>query len=67
MSFGTDKGEVLVPGVGDGKTYPSRQLTTKEALDQYKKTGSNLGTFKSPAAANAYAQKLHVDQAKGNK
>lgn len=26
MSFGTDKGEVLVPGVGDGKTYPERQL-----------------------------------------
>lgn len=26
MSFGTDKGEVLVPGVGDGKTYPARQL-----------------------------------------
>lgn len=26
MSFGTDKGEVLVPGVGDGKTYPKRQL-----------------------------------------
>jgi len=26
MSFGTDKGEVLVPGVGDGKTYPVRQL-----------------------------------------
>lgn len=26
MSFGTDDGEVLVPGVGDGKTYPERQL-----------------------------------------
>lgn len=64
MSFGTDKGEVLVPGVGDGKTYPLRKLTTAEALDQYRKTGNNLGTFKTPAAADAYGAKLHEDQAK---
>jgi hypothetical protein len=67
MSFGTDKGEVLVPGVGDGKTYPLRQLTTKEALDQYTKTKNNLGTFKTPAAATAYAHKLHIDQQEGKK
>jgi hypothetical protein len=66
MSFGTDKGEVLVPGVGDGTTYPLRKLTPKEALDQYKKTGNNLGTFKDAAAANAYGKTLHNDQAKYN-
>jgi hypothetical protein len=64
MSFGTDKGEVLVPGVGDGKTYPARKLTQEEALDQYKKTGQNLGTFKTPKDADNYAQTLHEDQAK---
>lgn len=64
MSFGTDKGEVLVPGVGDGTTYPLRKLTQQEALDQYQKTGQNLGTFKDAASANAYAETLHEDQAK---
>ncbi len=64
MSFGTDKGEVLVPGVGDGKTYPARKLTEQEAWDQYKKTGQNLGTFKTPKDADAYAQTLHEDQQK---
>lgn len=64
MSFGTDKGEVLVPGVGDGTTYPLRKLTNDEALDQYKKTGKNLGTFKDAKAANAYAETLHKDQQK---
>lgn len=64
MSFGTNDGEVLVPGVGDGTTYPLRKLTTKEALDQYKKTGKNLGTFKTPDAADAYGQTLHEDQAR---
>ena len=64
MSFGTDAGEVLVPGVGDGSTYQPRKLTTAEALDQYKKTGNNFGTFKTAKDADAYAQKLHEDQAK---
>lgn len=64
MSFGTDAGEVLVPGVGDGKTYPLRKLTPKEALDQYKKTGKNLGIFKTPEAADRYGETLHEDQAK---
>jgi hypothetical protein len=64
MSFGTDKGEVLVPGVGDGVTYPPRKLSPAEALDQYKKTGKNFGTFKDVGTANAYAEALHNDQAK---
>ena len=64
MSFSTDNGEVLVPGVGDGTTYPLRKLTQQEALDQYRKTGKNLGTFKTAKDADAYAGKLHEDQAK---
>jgi hypothetical protein len=64
MSFGTDNGEVLVPGVGDGKTYPLRKLSTHEALDQFRKTGNNFGTFRTPEQATAYAEILHEDQAK---
>lgn len=64
MSSEVDGKEVLYPGVGDGKTYPARKLTQAEALDQYKKTGNNLGTFKDATAANLYAQKLHEDQSK---
>lgn len=64
MSFGTDNGEVLVPGVGDGVTYPLRKLTEQEALDQFKKTGKNFGTFKDVKGADAYAKTLHEDQAK---
>jgi hypothetical protein len=67
MSFGTDQGEVLVPGVGDGTTYPLRKLTPQEALDQYKKTGNYLGIFKDPKSANAYAEQLHEDQERGNR
>ena len=99
MGFGVDGGVVSVPGVGDGKTYPLRQLRVlytlpngsqqwavpgkqpkdwkapdhptpqnNEALDQYRKTGKNFGTFKDEASANSYGQKLHEDQAKyGNR
>jgi hypothetical protein len=65
MGFNVDGKEVLVPGVGDGKTYPLRKLSTAEALDQYRKTGASLGTFKDVASSNAYAKTLHEDQAKG--
>lgn len=64
MSFGTDDGEVLVPGVGDGTTYPYRKLTEKEALDQYRKTGKNFGTFNTPENADRYGTTLHKDQEK---
>ena len=67
MSFDVDGKEVLVPGVGDGKTYPLRKLSTQEALDQYKKTGKQLGVFNSPKEADSYAEKLHEDQEKTQK
>lgn len=68
FSMGVNIGgkELLIPGVGDGKTYPLRKLSVKEAVDQYRKTGKNLGTFASPAASDAYAATLHEDQEKGN-
>lgn len=59
ISIGTSKGEVLISTVIDGKV-----VSNKEAIDHYKKTGENLGTFTSVAAANAYAATLHTQQAK---
>lgn len=59
MTFDTDGGTIAVPGVDD-----KRKLTPDEAWDQYKKTGKHLGMFKDRKTADAYAQKLHEDQAK---
>jgi len=54
-SFGNDAGEeVLVPGMNS-----ERLLSDKEALDQYRKTGQNLGTFSDPESATEYAKALH--------
>ena len=61
MSFEEDGQEVLIPTVAaDG----SRVLSDDEAIDQYRRTGKFLGKFKTPEAANAYAQDLHEQQAK---
>jgi hypothetical protein len=64
MSSEIDGKEVLYPGVGDGVTYPARQLTQAEALDQYRKTKKSFGSFKDVGSADAYAKTLHEDQAK---
>ena len=57
MSFGTKKGEVLVPTViGD------RIVSNDEAVQYYGKTGQNLGIFRTPEAADAYAKALHLQQ-----
>jgi hypothetical protein len=57
FSIGTDKGEVLIPRVVGGKV-----LSQADAIAHYQQTGENLGTFASPAAADAYAEQLHKRQ-----
>jgi uncharacterized protein (TIGR02594 family) len=60
MSANFDGKEVLIPTVSnDGKI-----LTNDQAIDQYKKTGQNLGVFDTPEHADAYAKQLHDAQAK---
>lgn len=57
-SFNIDGKEVLLPTVSkDGKLW-----TDQEAVENYRKTGENLGVFDSPEAANRYAQALHEQQ-----
>lgn len=59
MSIGIDGKEVLIPTVSD----EGRVMGDKEAIDQFRKTGRNLGSFKTPEDATAYAQSLHEQQA----
>lgn len=61
-SFDFGNGEVLIPTVVDGK-----RLSDQEAIDHYKKTGENFGTFESPEAADEYATNLHNSQAEDPK
>lgn len=57
-SFNLDGKEVLLPTVSkDGKLW-----TDQEAVDNYRKTGENLGVFDSHEAASRYAQALHEQQ-----
>lgn len=58
MSANFDGREVLLPTVSDD----GRLLSDSEAIDLYRRTGRNLGTFDSPASATAYAEQLHRDQ-----
>lgn len=58
MSFEVDGKEVLVPTVSDD----GKIMEPQEALDNYMKTGKNLGSFDSPESADAYAQTLHKQQ-----
>jgi TP901 family phage tail tape measure protein len=59
FSIGTDKGETLIPQVVGGKV-----VSKEAAIKRFQRTGENLGTFSSIAAANAYAKVLHNEQAK---
>lgn len=60
MSFSDDSGnEILVPMISpDGKI-----LNENQAIELYRKTKQHLGKFKTPEAASAYAEKLHLQQA----
>ncbi len=57
ISIGTDKGEVLIPTVVDGK-----RLSKADAIAHYKATGQHLGIFASADDADAYAEALHRKQ-----
>lgn len=61
ISIGTDQGEVLIPTVVGGKV-----VSNVEAIAHYRRTGENLGVFKTPAEATAYAKRLHESQAAAN-
>ena len=54
FSISSDGKEVLIPSVVNGK-----MLSQPEAIDHFKKTGENLGKFKTPEDADAYAEQLH--------
>jgi hypothetical protein len=62
MSFQNNKGQnVLIPGVErTGKGL----LHQKQAQEQYGRTGEHLGKFKTPEAADKYAERLHKNQEK---
>jgi len=59
MSFSEGGPEILVPTIAEN----GRQMTEDEAIAQYQKTGKHLGKFKTVNHANAYADKLHRQQA----
>lgn len=58
MSFGEDGQEVLVPTVAPSGTI----LSDEGAQALYRATGQNLGKFRTPQDADAYAQALHLQQ-----
>jgi hypothetical protein len=59
-SFGMGGKEILLPTVSDD----GRIMDDQETLDQYRRTGKNLGVFNTIEEANKYAQQLHEDQAR---
>lgn len=59
VSVNIDGVEVLLPTVIDGK-----KVFLEEAIEHYRKTGEHLGKFKTPEAADAYAESLHKRQEK---
>ena len=63
ISFEEDGKEILIPTIvkKNGKWV---ELSTKDAIAWYHKTGEYLGKFNSIAEANAYAEQLHLDQEK---
>lgn len=72
ISIGTDEGaipsvngkgmEVLIPTIGRDKNGRPVQWTDEQAIENYRKTGENLGKFNTVEEANDYAEKLHRQQ-----
>lgn len=59
ISANFDGQEVLIPTVSDD----GKILSDEDAIQQYLKTGKNLGKFDNPDDATAYAESLHNQQA----
>jgi len=60
MGVNMDGREVLIPTVSpDGQI-----LDPDAAIELYRRTGQHLGMFDTPDNSNAYAQRLHEDQAR---
>lgn len=59
ISFEENGKEILIPTVSDD----GRILSDEEAIAHYHQTGAHLGTFANAAAATAYAEQLHRQQA----
>lgn len=57
-SIGVDGKEILIPTVINGIA-----VSLKQAIEHWRKTGENLGTFDNAKDANTYAIKLHKEQA----
>ncbi len=60
MGIGTDQGETLIPTVSDD----GRIMSDAEAVQAFRTTGKQLGSFRDVASADAYAKSLHENQAK---
>lgn len=52
--------EILVPRADEG-----RILTEAEAMQKYYQTGQHMGAFNTPEEANAAAEAIHNDYARG--
>ena len=57
ISIGTPQGEVVIPTIVNGK-----QLTNREAIEEYKKNGKHFGIFDSPENAELFARQLSQEQ-----
>lgn len=55
-----DGAEYLLPTVSDD----GRIITEQDAVDTFRRTGRHLGKFDTPQNSTAYAESLHLDQAK---
>ena len=54
MSFRDDAGERLIPAVREDGWY----MSSKQAVDHYRKTGRHMGVFATPQDATAYSKRV---------